>query len=425
MCKCIYCNSPDNLTLSDIIPYALTGAKLTRKFVCETHNGFTNDNFEKFVIQNLNFFRNSLGLSERSGGEIKYKADLTIAGHKISNTNISDRASIYEDKKRLFKVEENGKQSFIGNVEVLRKKKGVDEKDIEILDTKDMVVSTSISLEETFASEKMLLTIAKIAYEWYCYKHNINEFVAEKYQSIVDCILMKNDIIDYVQIVIDGNLYITLDNIASYGTHTLFEYVDKNGDLYVVISFWNIVVYKVKICSGNIQNTSIANTYEALMYNIDETKGEITFGTYGACNFLSMPARESIKKYHKAFLSRTENLLKTLVLSYPTVATLTKRLEKAFTKYEQSNNFAQLVDYESNKRITIIRLLELLFENSKSYDKEKSFNENLHTLYKQEFVVVDIEDNQEYLRHLLSLHENSTLLECMKKWLDNFKQISE
>jgi len=80
MCKCIYCNSSDNLTVSDIIPFALTGAKVTKKFVCETHNGFTNRNFEKDTINNMNFFRNSLGLCERSGGDIKYKADLTISG---------------------------------------------------------------------------------------------------------------------------------------------------------------------------------------------------------------------------------------------------------------------------------------------------------------------------------------------------------
>lgn len=45
--KCIYCNSDKKLTSSDIITYAITGAKLTKSFVCETHNAFTNDNYEK------------------------------------------------------------------------------------------------------------------------------------------------------------------------------------------------------------------------------------------------------------------------------------------------------------------------------------------------------------------------------------------
>lgn len=38
--KCIYCNSEVELTSSDIITYAITGAKLTKSFVCKTHNAF-------------------------------------------------------------------------------------------------------------------------------------------------------------------------------------------------------------------------------------------------------------------------------------------------------------------------------------------------------------------------------------------------
>ena len=33
--KCIYCNSEAELTSSDIITYAITGAKLTKSFVCK------------------------------------------------------------------------------------------------------------------------------------------------------------------------------------------------------------------------------------------------------------------------------------------------------------------------------------------------------------------------------------------------------
>lgn len=49
MMKCIYCNSETELTSSDIITYAITGAKLTKSFVCKTHNAFINDNYEKKI----------------------------------------------------------------------------------------------------------------------------------------------------------------------------------------------------------------------------------------------------------------------------------------------------------------------------------------------------------------------------------------
>lgn len=426
MCKCIYCNSSDNLTVSDIIPFALTGAKVTKKFVCKTHNAFTNDNFEKDIIKNMNFFRNSLGLYERSGGEIKYKADLTISGHKITNIDISDRISIYEDKKRLFQVEKDGQKSLIGNIDVLRKKKGVEEKDIKVLDMKDAVVSVTFSFEEIFASEKMLLTIAKIAYEWHCYINNIFEFDNQKYQDIVDCIMLKKDVSDYVQIIIDRNLYnMVLENIATFGTHTLFEYIDENGNLYVVVGFWNIVAYKVKISSGNTPNTTNANSYKAYTYSIDDTKGETCFASIGGNDFISMPAKECIKRYHKVFASRTEKLLKTLVLTHSKVSSLTEILEKALRRYETSNSFAQLVDYEDNNRVTIIRLLEFLFQNQEIYDYRKSFNENMRTLYKEETVTFDVADNQAYLEYLLSLHEDKTLYENIEKWINFFKQLRE
>ena len=47
--KCIYCNRDTDLTVSDIIPAALTGAKLRKKFVCRAHNSFTNNHYEKEI----------------------------------------------------------------------------------------------------------------------------------------------------------------------------------------------------------------------------------------------------------------------------------------------------------------------------------------------------------------------------------------
>ena len=75
--KCIYCNSEVELTSSDIITYAITGAKLTKSFVCKTHNAFTNDNYEKKYVADLDFFRNHLGLTTRDGKPIQYKADIS------------------------------------------------------------------------------------------------------------------------------------------------------------------------------------------------------------------------------------------------------------------------------------------------------------------------------------------------------------
>jgi len=89
--KCIYCNSEIELTSSDIITYAITGAKLTKSFVCKTHNALTNDNYEKKFVADLDFFRNHLGLTTRDGKPIQYIADISVDGTEMHNVKISNR----------------------------------------------------------------------------------------------------------------------------------------------------------------------------------------------------------------------------------------------------------------------------------------------------------------------------------------------
>ena len=163
MCKCIYCNSTD-LTISDIISCALTGKKLTRRFVCREHNAFTNNNFEKKAIKNLAFFRNALGLTDRSGNIVKYEADIIIDGIVLPNVKITDRSAFYENRKILYHSEIDGKEFLVGSLDQLRKKRDIEEDRIKILDTSDASLNVTFSLEKLFASNEMLCTIAKIAY---------------------------------------------------------------------------------------------------------------------------------------------------------------------------------------------------------------------------------------------------------------------
>ncbi len=422
MCKCIYCNSSENLTVSDIIPYALTGAKLTKKFVCKEHNDYTNVNFESDVINNLNVFRNKLGLHDRQRGDVKYKADLTVDGYKINNINMSSRASFFEDKKRLFKSSKDGKDVYIGNVEKLIQKNGVNSENINILDTRNMMESFKFLPEDLLASDNMLLTVAKISYEWHCSINNINEYNEDKYGNIVNCILNKGNIEDFAEIVIDINLYNLFDKISSYGTHSLFEYIDTKGNICVIFSFWNVIIYKTIVCFADIPSKNLSRQCKAYMYNIDKTTSNNFFGVYGSCDFLSMNPKDAIKQYHKIFIERLENLMKTIVLSYEKVRDLYKSLAKALDKYKESKNFAQLIDYESNDRITIIKLLEDLYNYRDNYIKEKSFNANLRNLYNENLIITEYEDKCEYISYLQKTHNDGNLAEIIESWLDNFNE---
>lgn len=424
MCRCIYCNS-DNLSISDIISYALTGAKVTKKFVCHEHNAFTNENFENFAIANLDFFRNSLGLSERSGKDIKYRANLIIDGITIPNVAVSGRTSIYEDKKRLFSAEHDGKKVLIGNVDKLRQKKGVCADNIDTLDMGDTVVSVTFSIEQLFASDEMLRTIAKIGYEWYCYSNKINSFIPEIYQDIVDCVLMKRPVTEFVEIVVDGNLDYALKDICYLGSHGLFEYVDIDRYKYVILNFWGIIYYKIRICNLNTPNLNLANYYDLFLYAIDGEKSQTGFGTMGKSNFISMPAKQAIQQFHKVYASKLEQLVKTTVLTLAKMKELIDELRKAIIIYKQPPyDFARLVEYESNERITTIHVLLFLLEHEKNYLFSSSFNENLKSLYKiDDTLNVTVEENKEYLKYLLKLHENRTLLNYIEEGITFFDKI--
>lgn len=63
MTKCIYCGAKDNLSESDIIPDALTNARILNRNVCKTeHNNKFSDLFEYKVISELAFLTNSLDI---------------------------------------------------------------------------------------------------------------------------------------------------------------------------------------------------------------------------------------------------------------------------------------------------------------------------------------------------------------------------
>ena len=240
MYKCIYCNSTD-LTVSDIISCALTGKKLTRKFVCRKHNAFTNDEFENTAIASLAFFRNELGLTERKGNPVKYDATVVADGMTIKQ-KISDRASFYQ--KIVSPAEKNGNHYLFGNVELLKNKAASNKSEIKIVDVTSAQVQVSISFSETFFSREMFLTVAKIAYEWYCYANDINNYNAEKFKDIVDVILLKQPVEKCVEIVVSQTFEKRLDGYRPLGSHVLYDYTDIDGYQYVVYEFWGVVTYK-------------------------------------------------------------------------------------------------------------------------------------------------------------------------------------
>lgn len=92
--KCIYCGASADLSESDIIPDALTNARITNKNVCRVaHNNRFSDLFESKVIEALSFITNELDIKSSKGKRYAaYDATVTIDGESYKISLQSDKA---------------------------------------------------------------------------------------------------------------------------------------------------------------------------------------------------------------------------------------------------------------------------------------------------------------------------------------------
>lgn len=376
MIKCIYCNSED-LTVSDIIPYALTGAKVKKRFVCKYHNSYTNENFEKYVINDLSWFRKSIGLSTRDGKPIKYKASLNIQDITIPNVVLSSKKDFFTNNNRIYKTIVNGKNVRFGAFEALRK---ISQEKIEKVNLNNMTESFDFSLKELVTSSKMLRTVAKISYEWHCYINKLEYYDEQKYNQIVSYILDNNND-PMVENVMDENIYEILDTYSEYGTNSLFEYTDLDGYCYVVFCLWNVVCYKVKIFNTGKSNEKSQNILKIEKYNLDGTYNNSIFGLIGDSHIVSYNPDTALVLLEKFYINRLTLLVTRRVLTIDYLKKIIISTEKDLQLFTNKEiTFLELIDYEDNDRVIAIEILEILYEKKAVYDKSLSFNKNLKNM---------------------------------------------
>lgn len=98
----------------------------------------------------------------------------------------------------------------------------------------DVVVHKTVGSND-FIGYHAIHSMAKMAYEWYCYVNNIEEY-REEYREIIDYILGNSEQ-EIVDIIVDGNYYGMIDQLSEIGTNSFFQYDDLDGYRYVVIDF--------------------------------------------------------------------------------------------------------------------------------------------------------------------------------------------
>lgn len=427
--KCIYCNSEVELTSSDIITYAITGAKLTKSFVCRTHNAFTNDSYEKKFVSNLDFLRNQLGLTTRDGKTIQYKADISIDGTEIRNVKLSNRESLYVPKNVVVGTDTDGKKILMAPMEKLEK---IRMGKAVAVNMSDVVVHKTVGSDD-FIGFHAIHSMAKMAYEWYCYINNIEEYKVE-YQEIVDYILGK-DKKEIVDVIIDGNYYWAMDQLSEIGTNSFFQYDDIDGYRYVVIDFWKTIAYRIRICKSPNDCLKKVRTLliRLYLYRIDGSKTQQVFvvlpqETNKQAYFETIQPQNITADIWGGFVSRIGKIMSTMVLSIHILKREVKNLSNKLKKYDAGEiGVPELLGFEENNIVTTIEILGQLYLNKDKYDMAKTFNQNLSSVLNLDSDTISRtqEDKKKFVQLVVDKDKNNELSGYIWNGINFFNEIYE
>ena len=429
--KCIYCNSDQQLTSSDIITFAITGAKLTKSFVCKKHNAFTNDNFEKQFVADLDCFRNHLGLTTRDGKPIQYIADIIIDGVEMRNVKMSTNEALFAPKGVVSGIDKQGKKVIMAPMEKIER----------ISNGKGQKVNISdITWHKKFNSGYFfgfyaIHSIAKIAYEWYCYNNCVEEY-REEHNEIVKYILNEIDG-DYVDVIVDGNYYFCIDQLSEIGTNSFFQYDDVDGYRYVVFDFWKVVAYRVRICKSPEKITQNDNSqiFNLFRYHIDGRKTKTVFGRYNPVlvqkpNFHTMKIQELMQESNiylcKEFVNRIGEILTTKTYSIFTLKEEVDTLSVNLKKYDEGkNDLIHLLEFEEYRTVFAIEIISQLYTNKEKYDMTQSFNNNIYAVLEGKTLERTLEDKNQFVKVLSLKNERCELSKYLWEIINFFYKIFE
>ncbi|MEQ8154886.1 MAG: hypothetical protein ABRQ25_08400 [Clostridiaceae bacterium] len=242
--KCIYCGSLDNLSESDIIPDALTNARILNKNVCKIeHNNKFSDLFESEVINKLAFITNSLDIKSSKGNHYpRYSAVIIIDGieYKVKYTTETE---LFKGKK----IRSVDGKKILGPIEDIKRIAHNDDSKVTTVDPNSLEIEKVVNINmEVFVSNSMFRLVAKIAYEWYCLLNDIKDKYSD-FDEIIEFITVGNQS-EIVSIIDEEAFYNLLKIQSSHGSHNLILYIGKDNAVYAAVSLFGIAVYKVKIC---------------------------------------------------------------------------------------------------------------------------------------------------------------------------------
>lgn len=283
MCKkCIYCDIDNDLSESDVIPDALTNAKVINPNVCRVkHNNEFSDLFEYEVIRELAFITNALDIkSSKSKNYPSYEAEIIIDSTKYKSKITTDAGMFKEKKMRSL----DGK-TLLGPLDDILKIKNAQEDNVTIVDVNNKIIEKRVRLDIEVFSKAMFRLIAKIAFEWYCLRNNICKKIDE-FDPVIQFITNGTNN-DFVSLVSEDQIYSLIDRSTEFGSHTLLTYISNDNSINVLVSLFGIAIYNVRVCESII--TECKNNILFQELKLDSNRNEFSFGTYESlvANFFS------------------------------------------------------------------------------------------------------------------------------------------
>lgn len=271
MPRCIYCGMENDLSKSDIIPDALTSAKIINPNVCRVaHNNRFSDMFENEVIEKLAIITNQLDIKSSKGNNYaRYSANIIVDGTEYK-TKMTSETELFQ--KRIMRSTDG--KSIIGPIDEIKKIKGASSTNVTEIDLNEQEVEKKISFDmSVFFGKAMHRLISKIAYEWYCLSNNVTDKMAV-FEPLIDFIVVGEGI-SPVSIVRDEGAYSFINKMTDLGSHTLMSYVAKDGSVNILISLFGIAIYNVRVCN-NTQQTC-PNNVLFLTINIDAQRSSFKY----------------------------------------------------------------------------------------------------------------------------------------------------
>ncbi|WP_026859783.1 hypothetical protein [Jeotgalicoccus psychrophilus] len=273
----------------------MTNRKVINPNVCKIeHNNKFSNQFEYKIIKELAFITNSLSVkSSKSKDYLPYEITYEIEGESFKSKMGSEAKKFHNKKMKSI----DGK-TLLAPLDELRKINNINENDIKEIDVNKIEITESINFDlNIFFSKEMYRLMAKIAFEWYCLKNNIN-FKVNDFEPIIQYITQGiGDKI--VNIVKNEKIMNLIKSRISFGSHTFLSYVGQDNSVNILISFFGIAIYNVRICDSVLYKYNFTVQELKLDGKSDEFKYDFPEKVF--CNFSNNLEKSNSSKDFKIF----------------------------------------------------------------------------------------------------------------------------